>query len=237
MFGSRNRFPAVSCFAAASCGFGYLALAGLMAEQAAADRRIRSRPKAPHFPPKAKRVIFLFMKGGPSHVDTFDYKPQLTADDGKTAGQQGNNNANRTFMPSPWKFKQHGKSGLCDLRAVPAPGQARRRAVPAQQHAHRPAEPPAGLPADAHRQLPVRAAVAGRVGAVRPGHREREPARLRHASTRRSRIGGAQNYGSAFLPAVYQGTRIGGEGESSPTPIPNIANGRVPPECSGGSST
>ncbi len=56
------------------------------------DRRIRWLAKAPHFTPKAKRVIFMFMQGGPSHVDTFDYKPQLGVDDGKPAGQQGNNN-------------------------------------------------------------------------------------------------------------------------------------------------
>ena len=68
-----------------------------------------------------------------------------------------------------------------DLRAVPRGRQARRRPVPGQQHADRPAEPPAGVPPAAHRHLPVPPAVAGRLGALRPGHREREPARLHHA--------------------------------------------------------
>ncbi|HEY1067637.1 MAG TPA: DUF1501 domain-containing protein, partial [Pirellulales bacterium] len=80
---------------AASCGFGYLALAGVAAEQAARDARGAESagrvgplsPKAPHHKATAKRVIFIFIfifiQGAPSHVDTFDYKPQLTKDDGK----------------------------------------------------------------------------------------------------------------------------------------------------------
>ena len=64
-------------------------------------------PKAPHFPPRAKRVIFLCMRGGPSHVDTFDYKPKLTADNGKPGKRPGTK-----LLGSPWKFAQHGQSGL-----------------------------------------------------------------------------------------------------------------------------
>lgn len=77
----------------ASAGFGYLALAGLAARAAdeagvaaASDALTAVQPMAPkptHFAARAKRVIFLCMQGGPSHVDTFDYKPQLIADAGK----------------------------------------------------------------------------------------------------------------------------------------------------------
>src|SRR5439155_25432971 len=68
-----------------SCGFGYLALASLANEQAArASSTNPLAPRAPHFAPRAKRVIFLCMRGGPTHVDTFDYKPALTRDAGKT---------------------------------------------------------------------------------------------------------------------------------------------------------
>ena len=63
------------------CGFGALALAGLSTAQAARDNPLAAR--APHFPAKAKRVIFLFMQGGVSHVDSYDYKPRLFKDDGK----------------------------------------------------------------------------------------------------------------------------------------------------------
>lgn len=72
-------------------------------------------PKLPHFQPKAKSVIFLFMYGGPSHVDTFDYKPKLYELDGKTIevktkGRGGSKNSGRVVGPK-WKFKQYGESG------------------------------------------------------------------------------------------------------------------------------
>ena len=67
-------------------GFGFLAFSALAAE--AAEREAAAgplAPKPPHFPARAKRVIFLCMQGGPSHVDTFDFKPKLTADSGQAA--------------------------------------------------------------------------------------------------------------------------------------------------------
>ncbi|MFN7889502.1 MAG: DUF1501 domain-containing protein, partial [Pirellula sp.] len=92
----------------ASAGFGYLAFSGLStlhAEETAAANPLA--PKAPHFKPRAKRVIFLCMQGGPSHVDTFDYKPKLASDAGK-----GGKSGGGKLLASPWKFKQQGKSGL-----------------------------------------------------------------------------------------------------------------------------
>src|SRR5438093_7175017 len=101
-------------------GFGSLGLTSLLAEQAEllAEPGLGGplAPKSPHFPPRAKRVIFLFMHGGPSQVDTFDPKPRLAQDNGKPIpfklsltfnpkGQGG-------LMKSPWEFKQHGGSGI-----------------------------------------------------------------------------------------------------------------------------
>ncbi|HTM52304.1 MAG TPA: DUF1501 domain-containing protein, partial [Bryobacteraceae bacterium] len=102
---------------AAGCGFGYLGLAGMLAEGATSgDNPNPLAVRKPHFEPKAKRVIFLFMHGGPSAVDTFDPKPRLTIDDGKplpikrplafAAGSAG------PLMKSPWAFKQYGESGI-----------------------------------------------------------------------------------------------------------------------------
>ena len=71
---------------ASACGFGQLVLAALAAERARAESRPGAGPlplPAPHFPPRARRIIFLFMWGGPSHVDLFDPKPRLNAEDGK----------------------------------------------------------------------------------------------------------------------------------------------------------
>src|SRR5215831_11377703 len=93
-------------------GFGTLALAGMLAEQCAADSS--SNPlavKPAHFKPRAKRVIFLFMPGGPSQVDTFDPKPRLTKDHGKPAPKLYLNQQ-RNLLASPWKFQKHGRSGL-----------------------------------------------------------------------------------------------------------------------------
>src|SRR5688572_20246802 len=65
-----------------ACGFGYVALAGLAARNANAAINPLAA-KAPHFKPKAERMIFIFMQGGPSHLDTFDYKPELFERDGQ----------------------------------------------------------------------------------------------------------------------------------------------------------
>src|SRR5690242_8507063 len=99
---------------ATACGFGYLALAGL-ARSEAAD------PLAPKVTPlkaRARRVIFLCMQGGPSHVDTFDYKPRLARDhgvlrpfdDARTLAKTGKVVAH-SVMKSPWQFRRHGASG------------------------------------------------------------------------------------------------------------------------------
>src|SRR5436309_15579808 len=66
-----------------ACGFGYLALAGMAAQQSARAAMNPLAPRKPHLPPRAKRIIFLFMQGGVSHVDSFDYKPRLIKDDGR----------------------------------------------------------------------------------------------------------------------------------------------------------
>jgi len=97
-------------------GFGYLALAGLLADERrveAAAARDPLAPRAPHFAARAKRVIFLFMKGGPSHIDTFDYKPLLTRDHGKPLPfdkPRVQFAPTGTLYQSPWKFQQHGES-------------------------------------------------------------------------------------------------------------------------------
>jgi len=106
-------------------GFSGVALAGMLdnsfyANQAfAADGKTAFKnplaPKAPHFPAKAKAVIFLYMYGGPSHIDTFDYKPTMYGRDNqtievKTFGRGGRRNVGRIVEPR-WKFKQYGECG------------------------------------------------------------------------------------------------------------------------------
>ena len=103
-----------------SSGFGYLAFAGLSSMAAAADATGSPlQPRAPHFPGRARHVIFLCMSGAPSHVDTFDYKPKLSADDGKRSDRPGRIPGAK-LMGSPWKFRQHGQSGLWVSELFPA---------------------------------------------------------------------------------------------------------------------
>src|SRR5437867_13350188 len=102
----------------AGCGFGAVALAALLVdEQLAADAPAANplAPRLPHFKPRAKSVIFLYMDGGPSQVDTFDPKPRLNKEHGqpfamKMEPTQFNNNGNT--LGCPWEFRNCGRSGL-----------------------------------------------------------------------------------------------------------------------------
>ena len=101
-----------------STGFGWLAFAGLFG-RSGADAPSSNNPRpalpAPHFPPKAKSVIFLFMDGGPSQVDTFDPKPRLRAENGKPFPLRPDatqfDSIGKT-LASPWEFTPRGQSGL-----------------------------------------------------------------------------------------------------------------------------
>ena len=99
-------------------GFGMLALSALTSDQsfAAATPNV-----GPHFRPRAKNVIFCFMDGGVSHVDSFDPKPKLNQLDGQPTGKVDNPtaNANRKWLRSPWEFDRHGESGLPVSRLFP----------------------------------------------------------------------------------------------------------------------
>src|SRR6185295_1916327 len=103
MFPSLSRRNALKSLAS---GFGYLAFAGLAHQAAAAEARgsVKSAlaPKPTHFPAKAKRVIFLCMNGGPSHVDLFDYKPALQKNTGG-ASPVGRDRGGARLLGSPFK--------------------------------------------------------------------------------------------------------------------------------------
>lgn len=95
-------------------GFGTLGLTGLMAQAAQPSVAASLLPKAPHFAPKAKRIIQLFMPGGPSQVDTFDYKPDIAKFEGqrpKSVDRKSLRNTKMGLMKSPYSFKQYGKCG------------------------------------------------------------------------------------------------------------------------------
>ena len=89
-----------------SLASGGLLLPGILSELLAGEAENPLAPKAPHFKPKAKRVIFLFMTGGVSHIDSFDPKPYLTENHGKAAKPKS------FYKGADWKFQRYGKSGV-----------------------------------------------------------------------------------------------------------------------------
>ena len=110
-------------------GFGMVGLAGLFAEDfissavaAAAGAADPMSVKPPQYPARAKRIIFLFMSGGPSHVDTFDPKPRLARDNGKPLPFEKpklERTKTGNLLQSPWSFKQYGQSGIAVSELFP----------------------------------------------------------------------------------------------------------------------
>ena len=215
----RKTFSRRTALQTAGAGFSYLALQGLLGELApkvkAAEAPVVEKPlavKAPHFPAKAKRIIFCYMQGCISPIDTFEYKAAVQNNDGKV-GPGGD-----TLTASKFKFAQHGETGtwmselfphlakqvdqLCWLRGL---------------HTDTPAHPQAVI------QLHTGTALAqltrpsmgawltyglGTENQDLPGYITINPP---------PNFGGAVNYGSAFLPAHYQGMKINDQGY-----VPNL---------------
>jgi hypothetical protein len=220
-----------------ACGFGYLALAGLAGEQAAAANPLAV--KKPHHTPRAKRVIFLFMQGGVSHVDSFDYKPRLEKDDGKMldfhdARKIANTGevkpSTQRLMKPLWKFAQHGECGrwasdlfpetcrhvddLCFLHAV---------------HTEGVAHGPATLFLHCGSTNFIRPSMGSWVTYGLGTENQNLPGFVSICPS--SGNGGPRNYGSAFLPPVYQGTAIGRAGSpATEATIRNLANASLSPE-------
>ncbi|MFN3651735.1 MAG: DUF1501 domain-containing protein [Armatimonadota bacterium] len=223
-----------------SVGFGYLALLGLLQEEAAAAKAGTAPksldplvPKPPHFAPKAKRVIFLFMKGGPSHVDTFDYKPALERDHGKPfPGEKPRVQFAPTnnLLKSPWSFKQYGQSGswvselfphvagcvddLCFLHSV---------------HGTNAAHGGALLKLHTGSDTFVRPSMGAWVTYGLGTENRNLPGFITICPTLAH--GGVNNWGSAFLPAACQGTPLGNASiPSDQAKVAYIRNSRLPRE-------
>jgi hypothetical protein len=199
-------------------GFGYLAFAGL-AHAEATKKAGALAPKETHFAPKAKRIIFLCMNGGPSHVDLFDYKPELNKRSGEDSPVGGGK-----LLGSPFKFKQHGKGGVWISELFPELSKhADDLCVVNSMHTDLPNHPQAFLQMHCgifQFQRPSLGAWAlyglGTENANLPGFLTLNPP---------LNNGGPANYGSSFLPAVYQGTKIGGRaGPGQQQSVSNIKN-------------
>src|SRR5262245_60352625 len=226
MFDARANSPAAKTFSrraalkTASAGFGYLALAGLLDQETPRARAATTQraqpgplaPKPPHFAAKAKRIIFLFMEGATSQMDTWEYKPQLQQDGGKVGPGGG------ILTASKFKFHQHGRNGTWISELYPnLAAHADKFCFLRGLFTDTPAHPQAVI------QLHTGTAIAsltrpslgawlmyglGTENQVLPGYISINPP---------PNFGGAVNYGSAFLPAHFQGTRISDFGQ-----LPNL---------------
>lgn len=216
-----------------ACGIGQVALSAIAAQQAtAATPAVENplSPKQPHYAQRAKRIIFLFMWGGPSHVDTFDPKPRLTQDDGKPLDSlevPRKRKRQDKILGSPFKFSQHGQSGVWISELFPQLAlQADRLCVIRSMHTEGSAHGEALLRLHTGQANLVRPSVGAWVSYGLGCESESLPAYITISPPRGH--GGVQNYGSAFLPAIHQATAIG----SAETPIAkarvsNVGNPRI----------
>jgi hypothetical protein len=184
-------------------GFGYLAFASLSTWAAQKDDPLA--PKTTHFPARAKRVIFLCMEGAPSHVDTFDFKPKLTEDDGKQ--MRGARGFGGRLLASPWKFKQHGAGGLWISELFPElSARADDLCLLRGMHTDVPAHAQAFLQLHTGIFQFKRPSMGAWTLYGLGSQNENLPGFITISPPPQN--GGPANYGSAFLPAVYQGTPI-----------------------------
>ena len=213
----------------AGAGFSGLALAslldkdGLLAAEPGQQKRANPLTAKPgHFPAKAKSVIFLFMYGGVSHVDTFDPKPMLTKHHGKPMnkgkvdvffGNPGN------LMASPYKFKPHGHCGIEVSDLYPHIAQkvddlCLVRSVYTTSNNHSPAI----FQMNSGNMRPGNPSLGSWVTYGLGSENENLPSYIVMYDWRGGPIGGAPNWSSGFMPAAYQGTSF----RSGATPIVDL---------------
>jgi len=224
-------------------GFGHLALAGLLADEARAaetravvDPRAGADPLAPkltHFAPRAKRIIFLFMKGGPSHIDTFDPKPLLDRDHGKPyPGEKPRVQFAPTgnLLKSPWSFKQYGESGSWVSELFPhVAGCVDDLCFIHSVHGTNAAHGGALLKLHTGSDNFVRPSMGSWITYGLGTENRNLPGFITICPTLAH--GGVNNWSAAFLPAAYQGTPIGNAAiPADKAKIAYIQNTRLPRE-------
>ena len=219
-------------------GFTSLALTGMMAKDGflsnqavAADGKTPwANPlaaKNPPLPAKAKHVIFLFMYGGPSQVDTFDYKPKMYPLDGKTIevktfGRGGKKNGGRVVGPK-WQFKQYGQCGKYISDLFPHLGQqADKIAFLHSMTADSPIHGSAMLMMNSGHVLSGRPSLGSWVNYGLGTENENLPGYVVMLDPTGGPISGAKNWTSGYMPAAYQGVTVNASG----TPILDLKNAR-----------
>ncbi len=209
----------------AGAGFGAVALSSLLdGEGFFSGRASAATPSAnplaekpPHFAPKAKSIIFLFMYGGPSHIDTFDYKPDMVGMDGKnvdvkTFGRAGHRNQGRIVEPR-WKFKQHGECGKWVSDLFPNVADCVDDiAFLHSMTADSPIHGSAMLMMNSGKILSGSPALGSWVNYGLGSVNENLPGFVVMLDPSGGPISGAKNWSSGYMPATYQGTVLRSQG-------------------------
>lgn len=214
-------------------GFGAVALAGMLGTDFFARQAVAAddstpfinplAPKKPHHPPKAKSVIFLFMYGGPSHMETFDYKPKLYPLDGKTIpvkthGRGGHRSAGRCVGPK-WAFKQYGQCGKWISDLFPNVGScADEIAFLHSMYADSPIHGSAMLMMNSGRILSGHPAMGSWLTYGLGSENENLPGFVVMLDKTGGPISGPKNWSSGYMPAAYQGVVL----RADKTPIHDL---------------
>ncbi len=219
MFCSRRHF-----LRTAACGFGSLAFASLLNEHVAAATGNPLLPRSPHLRPRAKRVIFLFMQGGPSQVDLFEYKPRLVKEHGKPIPFQrpkdeAEDGIERSKLLGPVaKMSRRGQSGLWWSDLLPHTGQhVDRLCLLHAMVADNPAHPPAAMQMQTGYTTGPHPAMGSWISYGLGTENRNLPGFVTIAPLMSGDGGGPHLFGSAYLPAVHQGTAILPGKDATPT--------------------
>jgi hypothetical protein len=226
---NRHFLPAVTrrdVLVRAAHGFGSIALASLLGQPAGAAQRVNAlAAKPPHFKPRAKSVIFLFMVGAPSHLDTFDPKPELDKYDGKLLPASYGTvvseftKGDTPLLKSPWKFNKYGQCGREVSTLFPHMAQhvddlcfVRSFYTESTVHA------PAMYQVNTGRILMGYPSMGSWITYGLGSESENLPAYVVMPQPEGTPEGGTPCWGAGFLPAVYQGTVF----RPGPNPIVNL---------------
>jgi hypothetical protein len=212
-------------------GFGALALRSMLADESSAAHPLEARSSLE--PARAKRIIFLLMSGGPSQVDTFDPKPLLDRDHGKPlpfAKPRVQFNATKNLLRSPWKFRQHGESGLWASELFPR--LATRVDDLCMVHScygTNPAHGGAMMKLHTGSDRFIRPSIGSWLSYGLGTENANLPAFVTICPT--LAFGGVNNWSSSFLPAVHNGTSLGDASvPSERARVRYIKNSKLPRE-------
>ena len=219
----------------AACGFGYTALAGMLQQEALASSN-PLQPRDGHHAAKAKRVIFMFMQGGPSQMETFDYKPRLDADHGKPSPFQRDSKteqpgvAKMSLFGSGWKFARHGRSGTWVSELFPhMAGVIDEFCVLKGMHTDNLAHAPASLQLHTGFTNLAQPSMGSWVVYGLGTENRNLPGYITISHPTSGDTGSPQHYSSAYLPAITQGTNLDlPRQDGAAARLPNLQDPDIP---------